>query len=107
MYKTMSASTTALADTLPSSVPKLDPTGSNWTVFLFCFQDAIDARGFWGHFDRTSKMPELPTTGTTSDKELAEKTQWEKDERSSKSLLTQKLPDCVDTLEEAGEGEVG
>ena len=44
----MSVSTTALTDTLPSSVPKLDPTGSNWTVFLFHFQDAIDAKGFWG-----------------------------------------------------------
>ena len=94
----MSASTTALADTLPSSVPKLVPTGSNWTVFLFHFQDAIDAKGFWGHFDGTSKMPELLTTGTPSDKELAEKTQWEKDERSSKSLLTQKLPDSTMVL---------
>ena len=94
----MSASTTALADTLPSSVPKLDPTGSNWTVFLFRFQDAIDAKGFWGHFNGTSKMPELPTTGTPSNKELAEKTQWEKDKRSSKSLLTQKLPDSTMVL---------
>ena len=71
----MSVSTTALTDTLLSSVPKLDPTGSNWTVFLFRFQDAIDAKGFWGHFNGTLKMPELPTTGTPSDKELAEKTQ--------------------------------
>ena len=94
----MCTSTTTLADTLLSSVPKLDPTGSNWTVFLFCFQDTIDAKRFWGHFDGTSKMPELPTTGTPSDKELAEKTQWEKDECSSKSLLTQKLPDSTMVL---------
>ena len=87
---------TALADTLPSSVPKLDPSGSNWTVFLFRFQDAVDAKGFWGHFDGTSKKPVLsepPVEG-----ESAAIAQWEKDERSSKSLLTQKLPDSTMVL---------
>src|SRR5271168_741488 len=92
----MSATTTALADTLPSSIPKLDPTGSNWVVFLFRFQDAIDAKEFWGHFDGTSKTPVLSTP--PSKPELAAKSQWEKDERSSKSLLTQKLPDSTMVL---------
>ena len=106
----MSVSTTALADTLPSSIPKLDPTSSNWTVFLFRFQDAVDAKGFWGHFDGTSVIPTLSTPPVAA--EVAEKTQWEKDERSSKSLLTQKfqvagLYSGVDTLKEVGEGEVG
>jgi hypothetical protein len=89
----MSVSTTALADTLPSSIPKLDPAGTNWTIFLFRFQDAVDAKGFWGHFDGTSVLPTLSTPAT--DAELAAKAQWEKDERSSKSLLTQKLPDST------------
>ena len=89
----MSISTTALADTLPSSILRLDPTGSNWTVFLFHFQDAVDAKGFWGHFDGSTKAPTLSTPPTQP--ELAAKTQWEKDERSSKSLLTQKLPDST------------
>src|ERR1700679_9751 len=89
----MSVSTTALADTLPSSIPKLDPAGTNWTVFLFRFQDAVDAKGFWGHFDGSSVSPALSNPPT--DAELAAKTQWEKDERSSKSLLTQKLPDST------------
>ena len=89
----MSISTTALADTLPSSIPKLDPTRSNWTIFLFCFQDAVDVKGFWGHFDGTLVLPKLSTPPT--DTELASKTQWEKDEHSSKSLLTQKLPDST------------
>ena len=89
----MSVSTTALADTLPSSIPKLDPAGTNWTIFLFRFQDAVDAKGFWGHFDGTSVLPTLSTPPT--DAELAAKAQWEKDERSSKSLLTQKLPDST------------
>ena len=92
----MSTSTTALADTLPSSIPRLDPTGSNWTVFRFRFEDAIDAKGFWGHFNGKSPMPEMSETPTED--ELAAKAQWEKDERSSKSLLTQKLPDSTMVL---------
>ena len=92
----MLATTTALADTLPSSVPKLYPTGSNWTVFLFRFQDAVDTKGFWGHFDGSSLKPELSAEATEA--QLAAKTQWEKDERSSKSLLTQKLPDLMMVL---------
>src|SRR5882762_610110 len=89
----MSMSTTALADTLPSSIPRLDSTGSNWTVFLFRFQDAVDAKGFWGHFDGTSEL--LKLTNPPTEVKLAAKTQWEKDERLSKSLLTQKLPDST------------
>jgi hypothetical protein len=92
----MSTSTTSLADTLPSSVPKLEPTGSNWTVFLFRFEDAVDAKGFWGHFDGTSALPTLSTPPT--EQQLANKLQWEKDERSARSLLTQKLPDSTVVL---------
>jgi hypothetical protein len=92
----MSVSTTALADTLPSSVPKLDPAGSNWTVFLFRFQDAVDAKGFWGHFDGTSARPTLSTPPT--EPELEKQLQWDKDERSARSLLTQKLPDSTVVL---------
>ena len=92
----MSVSTTALADTLPSTVPKLDPAGTNWTVFKFRFEDAIDAKGFWGHFDGTSTCPTL--SDPPADHQLAAKSQWEKDERSSKSLLTQKLPDSTMVL---------
>ena len=55
-------------------------------------------KGFGGHFYGTLKMPELLTTGTPSNKELAEKTQWEKEKCSSKSLLTQKLLDSMMVL---------
>lgn len=51
--------TTALTttDILPSSVPKLLPTGLNWTAFSIRFQEAIEAKGFWGHFDGTVLRP--------------------------------------------------
>ena len=55
--------------------------------------DAIEAKGFWGHFNRTTPKPALSSDPT--DKELKAKHQWEKDERSAKTLLTQKLPNST------------
>ena len=102
--------TTSLSDTLPSSIPKLDASGINWAIFSVRFQDAIEAKGFWNHFDGSSTRPEQTYTamvtssdGTTSggtaitpaDKLATSQHQWDKDERSAKSLLTQKIPDST------------
>ena len=87
----MSITTTALADSLSASVPKLDPSGQNWAIFSVRFQDAVEAKGFWGHFDGSDPRPTLSSPAT--DAEIAEETQWVKNERSAKSLLTQKIPD--------------
>ena len=87
---------TALADTLPSSIPKLEASGLNWAIFSLRFQDAIEAKGYWGHFDGTETRPATATAGTSpTDEELAAIAQWDKDERSAKSLLTQKIPDSA------------
>jgi len=85
--------TASLSDALPTSVPKLEATGLNWAIFLVHFRDAVNAKGFWGHFDGTTPVPSLLNPATS--KETAAKSQWEKDERSAKSLLTQKLPDSM------------
>src|SRR6202522_3537120 len=85
--------TSSLSDTLPSTVPKLDAEGDNWALFLVRFIDAVEAKGFWGHFDGSSSPP--VTTTTSSDAEKTALTQWEKDERSAKTLLTQRLPDST------------
>ena len=88
-----SITTTSLSDALPSSIPKLDPTGANWAIFRVRFKDAIQAKGFWGHFDGSSAVPTLSSSPTTD--ELAAKAQWDKDEYSAISLLTQRLPDST------------
>jgi len=49
-----SVSATALSDHLPTTVPRLDPSGLNWAIFSIRFQDAVEAKGFWGHFDGTT-----------------------------------------------------
>ena len=76
----MSTTSTSLSDTLPSTVPKLDPTGSNWTIFLFHFQDAVDAKGYWGHFDGTMPAPVLKESEAPTAEEISAKAQWDKDE---------------------------
>ena len=102
----MSTTTTSLSDSLPSSIPKLDASGLNWAIFSVRFQDAIEAKGFWSHFDGTETRPTaLPviitgtdgavTTTPPTDTEIAAVDKWDKDERSAKSLLTQKIPDST------------
>ncbi|KDR67142.1 hypothetical protein GALMADRAFT_37024, partial [Galerina marginata CBS 339.88] len=87
------------SDTLPSTIPKLELKGTNWAVFRVRFKDAIEAKGFWGHFDGTSIRPGTTTTtaavlGPTADETAAQR-QWDKNELSAKSLLTQKIPDST------------
>ena len=105
-FSTMSVTTTSLSDSLPSSIPKLDASGLNWAIFSVRFQDAVEAKGFWSHFDGTGSRPSaIPTitTGTDgvitttppSDSDVAAVDKWDKDERSAKSLLTQKIPDST------------
>ena len=87
--------TASLSDALPSTVPKLDASGSNWAIFVFRFEDAVQAKGFWGHFDGTVSRPTATDPAAPTAVETAAIALWDKDERSAKSLLTQKLPDST------------
>ena len=97
----MSATTTLLSDSLPSSIPKLDASGLNWAIFSVCFQDAIEAKGFWSHFDGTGSCPSAVAVSITGnngtvtttppiDVKIAAIDKWDKDKHSAKSLLTQR-----------------
>ena len=94
----MSTTATSLSDSLPSSIPKLDSTRINWAIFSVHFQDTVEAKGFWGHFNGSTPRPAVISVttaegATTVDAAAAD--QWDKDERSAKSLLTQKIPDLT------------
>ena len=89
----MSTATSSLSDTLPLTILMLNLEGSNWVIFYILFMDAIKAKGFWDHFDGLSSclvVSEVPTAAET-----AAKSQWDKDERSAKALLTQRLPEST------------
>ena len=85
--------TSSLSDTLSATVPKLEAKGKNWAIFFVRFMDAVKAKGFWGHFDGSMLKPTLSSTPTED--EIKAKNQWDKDEQSTKMLLTQKLPDLT------------
>ena len=91
----VSAASTSLSDQLPGSVPKLDPTRLNWAIFSVRFQDAVEAKGFWGHFDGSEPCPTAVNAEEPTAEETTKINQWKKEERSAKSLLTQKLPDSA------------
>jgi hypothetical protein len=88
----MMSNTTTLSNTLPSSVPKLEPTRTNWTIFTFHFKVAVTTKGHWDHFDETNVCPVYmaPTTDDT-----VKAAQWDKDEMIVKWLLTQKIPNST------------
>ncbi|KAK0433213.1 uncharacterized protein EV420DRAFT_1489364 [Desarmillaria tabescens] len=88
-----SSVTTSLTDSLPGSVPKLDASGLNWAVFSIRFRDAVEPKGFWGHFDGTTPRPTASSPPTQAEHTAIEA--WDKDERSARSLLTQKIPDST------------
>jgi hypothetical protein len=88
-------SSTALSNHLPTSVPRLDPSGLNWAIFSVRFQDAIEAKGFWGHFTGKKPIPVPADAANPTVEETEAITLWEKNECSPKSLLTQKLPDSA------------
>ncbi|KAK0472225.1 hypothetical protein IW261DRAFT_1343709, partial [Armillaria novae-zelandiae] len=88
-----SSVTTSLTDSLPGSVPKLDATGLNWAIFSICFRDAVEPKGFWGHFSGATPSPAVSSPPTQA--ELTAVEAWQKDERSARSLLTQKIPDST------------
>ena len=94
------------SDTLPSSVPKLDSTGSNWPIFSIRFEDALAVRNRWGHFDGKTPKPTPAGTTPTTD-EQKEIDAWDKEERIASYMLSQKLPDsaimCIRKLTTAAE----
>ena len=74
-------------DMLPSNVPKLDFKGTNWAIFTFCFQTAVEAKDMWGHFNGTVAKPLFSSPMSTDKAEEYKK--WRKNEGIAKHLLIQ------------------
>jgi transposase InsO family protein len=82
-------------DPLPTSIPRLDPTGSNWAIFSMRFQEAMEANQKWGHFDDSMPRPDpADATKPTEDEKKAMAT-WDLDETISRYMLSQRLPDST------------
>lgn len=89
----MSATTVnALTDTLPSNIPVLSASGSNWAIWKLCFMAAVKGKDKWGHFDGTEVKPTLtgPTASVADDLHT-----WSKDEATAHNLLISKVCNSV------------
>src|SRR5882762_10183578 len=93
-------------DTLPTSIPKLDHHGENWAIFKIRFQNAMEAKDKWGHFNGLTLWPPQPqpmlpfappeameTESIASEANLV--AEWDKNECTVKYMLTQRLPDST------------
>ena len=65
-----------VSDHLPSSIPGLDPSGANWAIFSIRFRDAVDAKGFWGHFDSSEACPVAVNPAEPTGDEITRINQW-------------------------------
>ena len=104
----MSITTASLSDTLSSTVPMLDASGCNWAIFVFRFQDAVEAKGFWDHFDGSASRP-IAANATPTAMETIAMSQWDKDELGKIVTYTEVagFNSSFDPWEENSEGKMG
>ncbi len=84
--------TNNMSDPLPTSIPHLEPNGSNWAIFSMHFQEAMEANQKWGHFDGMTPCPVPANATTPTDAEQKAVANWRQDEIVTKYLLSQCLP---------------
>ncbi|KAF9064227.1 hypothetical protein BDP27DRAFT_1450848 [Rhodocollybia butyracea] len=84
----------ALMDTLPSNIPTLSASGSNWAIWKLRFEAAVKGKDKWGHFDGADVKPVLTGPNAAAAKDLHT---WSKDEATawhSQPLDLQALQFC-------------
>ncbi|KAF8835580.1 hypothetical protein BDN67DRAFT_867287, partial [Paxillus ammoniavirescens] len=91
----MSVTVPVTTDSLPTNVPKLDVKGTNWAIFTFRFQVAVEAKDLWKQFDGSMPQPVAATTSPLTETETAANALWRKHESQAKNLLTQRIPNST------------
>ena len=76
-------------DPLPTTVPRLEPTGANWAIFSMCFQEVMEANQKWSHFDGTLTYPiPVDDKNITADEQKAIDA-WNLEETVTRYMLSQ------------------
>lgn len=84
-----------MSDPFATSVPRLDPTGSNWAIFSMRFQEAMEANQKWGHFDGSATRPVPKDDKNPTADETKAVSEWNQNEVMARYLLSQRLPDST------------
>src|ERR1700677_1524674 len=80
---------------LPTSVPHLKPTGSNWAIFSMQFQEVMEANQKWGHFDDSTPRPIPADVNKPTNNEKKALAEWDLEETISHYMLSQRLPNST------------
>ncbi|TFK97834.1 hypothetical protein BDV98DRAFT_485947, partial [Pterulicium gracile] len=86
------------SDLLPNSIPKLQSNGENWVIFDARFSDAMNAKGYLGHFMGDVPEPKKPDDDTDSAAQAAHCTaleKWTRNEANARYFLSQRLPNTL------------
>ena len=89
------ATAITMNDPLPTSIPCLKTTGSNWAIFSMRFQEAMEANQKWGHFIGSIARPVPADVNKPTNAEKKAMSEWDQDETISCYLLSQRLPNST------------
>jgi hypothetical protein len=85
----------SMNDPLPTSIPRLEPTGSNWAIFSMQFQEAMEANQKWSHFSGSPARPAPANASKATDEETKAMSDWDQEEVVTRYLLSQRLPNST------------
>ena len=89
------SSSSSTIEQLPANIPRLEPNGSNWAIFLMRFRQAMQATRRWGYFDGTTPCPVPKRNNKMMDNEKEDIAKWEHKDLITCYLLSQCLPDTT------------
>ena len=81
-------STPTTIEHLPTNIPYLETDGSNWAIFVLCFQEAIQATQRWSYFEGLSPRPTPADPNNATDTEKKEIEKWDQEDTTARSLLS-------------------
>lgn len=80
---------------LPANIPRLEPDGSNWAIFVVRFRESMQANRRWGYFDGTNARPVPADASNISAAESESIAKWDHEDLIARYLLSQRLPDST------------
>ena len=95
IMSTIASNTPTSIEKLPANILQLEPDGSNWAIFIMCFQDAIKVTCRWLYFTRSNPKPKAKNPKSLIDTKIKAATQWEYQDSMASYLLSQHLLDTT------------
>ena len=61
---------------LLANIPRLEPNGSNWAIFMMRFRDAMKVTRRWSYFTGSNPKPKAKNPKSPMDAEIEAATEW-------------------------------